>query len=925
MFSSNPDRSGSEPPGEDRLHSATVPPSDISHYRILGQLGRGAMGEVYRAVDQRLGREVALKMLPVEVEGNADWQTRLLREAQAASALNHPGIVTLFDIESADGRSFLVMELVSGEPFSEVARRGVHWRRALELTAAVADALAAAHALGILHRDIKSDNLMQTAKGQVKVLDFGLAKLRADVGAIATPVAGGEGAPPPPVAPLVPLWPAPAASEPRAAPHPVGDAGLAATLVPAPAPPSSQPSWPPERNALRSDLTQAGQMVGTPAYMAPECYEGSADVRSEVFALGVVLYELLVGKRPFDRDSSFATMAAIALDDPTLPSDAAPTRRIPGRVDQIVLRALAKAPAARFADMAAFATELRAAARPMAWRPWAVAVAALLAIAGGLLIWKLAASNPRAEVVISVTASRRLTMDTGCEEYPRFTPDAQAIVFDGVIEGDYEVLRMPLDGGPRHRLTRDAGWDYASGLSPDGTRVAYIHEGSAGRTVRVIGDGDDHQAALDLGPISGYPGWTRDGALLVGDGAGRVLRWELGDGGVARETVLGQLPAGARAYHFATVGALGVAVLWWTQSDGDATGIGELASDGTLRVIEETATDYEGGLAPSSSGRGYYVTRKGATTGNQLLWRRWGGGEPVVVPGGLSPRAGVDVSRDGKRLVFSTCTDRQYIARLRDGAAPAVVSRGDWQDASPVAIGATRLLITSDRLGHQQGWVVDLAGGEARAITPPRSHGAMPSYDGRTVVYAVDGGRGGLAVVAIDGGAPRRLTADGADSSPAFTGDGQQVVFERTVAGGQPRLHVVAIAGGAARALTDGGQPATSPVDGTIAFIAAADASGGRRVMLTDVGGAPPRPVPGLDLAAWQRPRFSADGKRLLLVRGFQQIVEATVDGSAAPRVLWTATTDAVLAADWAPDGDGIVAGLADYDGDIWLAEGVFP
>ena len=895
---------------------------DISHYRILGRLGRGAMGEVFRAVDQRLGREVALKMLPREVEGDADWQTRLLREAQAASALNHPGIVTLYDIEHDEGRSFLVMELVSGEPMSEVAKQGVTWERALELVASVADALAAAHALGILHRDIKSDNLMVTTRGQVKVLDFGLAKLRADVITRTSQM------------PAV----APADAELSA------DDSLADTIVPKSPPTDSQPSW--DRKALRSDLTQAGQMVGTPAYMAPECYEGRTDVRSEVFALGVVLYELLVGKRPFDRENAYATMAAIQLDEPDPPSKAAPARGIPARVDQLVARALAKAPSDRFADMNELAAALRAAtARPAPVRwPWFAIPAVLVMGLAGIAAWKLTEKTPAAAppspppapapVDIAVTSSRRVTLETGCEEYPRFTPDAMAIVYDGLVEGDYEVLRQPLDGGPRERLTRDEGWDYAAALSPDGTKVAFIHEGTSMRTLRIIdarpADGDRAPPG-ELGPIAGYPAWTRDGALLVGDDAGRVLRWELAADGEVKETVLGQLPAGARAYHVVEVGDLGIAVLWWTHGEGVATGLGELARDGAMRVIEESATDYEGGLASSASGRGYYVTRKGATTGNQLMWRAWGGGDPIVVPGGLSPRAGLDVSRDGTKLVFSTCTDRQYIARLREGMAPETISRGEWNDTAPLALGGSGVLVRSDRLGLQQGWVIDLDGAESRAVTPPDSHHASASHDGRQVVYVAGGGRGGIAVADIPppgAAAPpvtRALTSDAADSTPVFTGDGEHVVFVRAATGGVTRLHVVAVAGGEARALVDGEQPATSPRRDVIAFIGAADAAGARHVMLTDTKGTTPRPVPGLEPGSWQRPRFSRDGKRLLLVRGYQEVVEVALDGRTPPRVLWEAHTDGVLFADYAPDGDGLVAGVADYDGDVWLAEGRFP
>ncbi|NVB77644.1 MAG: protein kinase [Kofleriaceae bacterium] len=896
-------------------------PRQVLHYRILGELGQGGMGQVFRARDERLGREVALKMLPADMAADADFQARLLREARAASALNHPGIVTLHDLETADGVTFLVMELVEGERVSDLAVNGVPWEKAVDLVADVADALAAAHARGILHRDIKSDNVMVTPSGQPKVLDFGLAKLRVDLAAEIAP-----------------------GSDPEAGPTANMRRKLMASTLP---PGTVVPNNPNRMVALAATLrpqatpggtaiTRAGQILGTPSYMAPECYEGTADARTEVFALGVVLYELLASKRPFDRESELATMSAILLDDPAPPSKAAPDRGIPEKVDAIVAKALAKSPHDRYADMTAFASALRESLRapapppappklPRVW-PWLAAGGGALALAGGF-VWLVLrdSSDGRAAKLapptIEVTASRRLTLEEGCEEYPHFHPDGKRIVFDGIASGDYEIMTLDLDTNARKQLTSTPGWDYASALSPDGTQVAYVHEDALARTLRVL-PLDGSTPPKDLGATVGYPAWTHDGALLLGDAAGRILRRDVASG---RDTELGKLPAGARLYHLVEVEGAGVAVLWWTSSDADQTALGELDLDGKLRIVEETATDYEGGLASAHHRRGYYATRKGATEGNQLLFRPWGDTKAIPVPGGVSPGAGIDVSRDGTRLVFSTCLEREYIARISLGQPPVVVSRGAWQDTNPYIVDSHRLLVTSNRLGQQNGWLIDLDGKQApRAVTPPGALGATPSPDGNRIVYA---SRTGLAVVDLDPsgtvGAARVLTTDPSDAAPAFARDNEHVVFERTVRG-VTSVYSISVSGGVARELVVGAQPAPSPVDDTIVFVTAADASGARRVMKTTLAGTPAVPITGVELATWQRPRISPDGKELMLVRGYQQVIAVALDGNTPARVLWNAGTGSVGAAAWTLDG-GVIATVGGYEGDLWLADGTFP
>ena len=305
----------------------------VSHYRIDAELGRGGMGVVYRASDTRLGRAVAIKMLTAEATTDADRIRRLVQEARSASALNHPNIVTIYDIEEADGSTFIAMELVEGTTLDRMRAGGqLPVAKALDLGTQIASALEAAHAGGIIHRDIKPANVIVTPNGRAKVLDFGLAKLF---------------------------------------------------------------ERPPNQDTMTAYATRPGLIMGTPAYMSPEQAEGrTVDARSDIFALGAVLYEMLAGRRPFTGNSDLGVITSILRDQPppvrTLRAD------VPSTVQAIVDRCLAKNPSARYASAAALRTDLAAAhaalTRPTeaAWRRPAVviSVALLLAAAAGFGIWQ---------------------------------------------------------------------------------------------------------------------------------------------------------------------------------------------------------------------------------------------------------------------------------------------------------------------------------------------------------------------------------------------------------------------------------------------------------------------------------------------------------------------------------------------------------
>ena len=271
----------------------------LGPYQIIELLGRGGMGEVYRAHDRRLGRDVALKVLPADVADRPARLERFEREARTVAGLNHPNVVTLFSVEEHDGIRFLTMELVEGRTLDALTPAdGLPVDRVIEIGAAVADALVAAHAQGLVHRDLKPANVMVTDDGRVKVLDFGLAKL-------ADPDSG---------------------------------TGDDATRV--------------------MELTREGAIVGTVPYMSPEQLRGlPVDARSDVFSLGVVLYEITTGRRPFRGASDVDVMSAILKD--ATPSISDSRADVPGHLESIVARCLAQEPGDRYPSARAVRDALR--------------------------------------------------------------------------------------------------------------------------------------------------------------------------------------------------------------------------------------------------------------------------------------------------------------------------------------------------------------------------------------------------------------------------------------------------------------------------------------------------------------------------------------------------------------------------------------
>jgi serine/threonine protein kinase len=386
----------------------------LDRYRITGELGRGGMGIVHRAQDTVLNRAVGLKTLPADHVSDPERRERFLQEARAASALNHPGIVTIHDLVKRDGQDVIVMELVEGETLEERLGRGpLALGKALRIAVQLADALARAHGAGIVHRDLKPSNVMVTNEGTVKVLDFGLAKL---------------------TEPVSPETPGP-------------------TL---------------KMNSAKDGATGDGALMGTVPYMSPEqTMSKPLDARTDIFSFGVLLYEMMSGRHPFRQPMLLETLSAIRSAEPVAPSSYVPS--LPVEVERLILRCLQKEPARRWQSMADLKSVLEdfeadsssgrkgavipEASRARRRRMLAAGIAAAVVVAGAIGFLPMRGRHsPGGPLEV-----KRLTYDSGLTFSSGLSPDGKLAVYSSDRSGEESTDLWIQQIGQKNpvRITRE--------------------------------------------------------------------------------------------------------------------------------------------------------------------------------------------------------------------------------------------------------------------------------------------------------------------------------------------------------------------------------------------------------------------------------------------------------------------------------------
>ncbi len=737
----------------------------LAHYQILEKLGAGGMGVVYKARDTHLDRFAALKVLPPEKVSDPDRKRRFIQEAKAASALNHPSIITIYDIDQANGTDFIAMEYVPGKTLDElIPRKGMRLSLALKYAVQIADALARAHGAGIIHRDLKPSNVMVDEHGLVKVLDFGLAKL--------TEAAG------------------------------------------------------PEAETATTE-TAAGAIVGTAAYMSPEQAEGKhIDTRSDIFSFGSMLYEMLTGQRAFHGGTTASTIASILREEPKPISQIA--EALPRDAQKIVRRCLRKDPEHRFQTMADLRVTLDelieesdpgaleaaapgVTARGRLWWVGVLAGASVMTAALGISGWFwLIRSRPTpAESPMNAVP---LTSYRGSEGDPSLSPDGTQVAFYWSPEDPGQkshIYVKQLGVEPPVQLTNAAANDFSPSWSPDGLSIAFVRELERTRRALILipqrGGRERQLVTWNISnaaqPLSEpYLAWTPDSRWLAFpclQGEQRTYALSLIAVDTGERRPLTTVPAGSEA-------TLGGDTSPAFSPDGRTLAFIRDMVDRQDLYLLRLAEDYrpEGepervntgnpaNLSPCWTPDGRDIVLSSGTFWNSGLWRVRVLEPTNPVRLGFTPdnARSPSISGSGSRLacmIGRTDADIWHVGLQDPGRRPVRPDRlisSTRFDANPACSpDGKRIAFISLRSGAHEVWICDSDGSNPAQLT---SFGGAflwgPSWspDGQNVgFWGNQEGNNDVYVVSVGGETPRRMTTHRANEEfPVWSKDGRWLYF----------------------------------------------------------------------------------------------------------------------------------------------------
>ncbi len=730
--------------------------SRLGPYEIVAPLGAGGMGEVYRARDARLGREVALKVLPEELSQDADRLSRFEQEARSASALNHPNIVTVHDIGRSDSTSYIAMELVDGRTLRELSASGpMPLRRILAIATQTAEGLAKAHGAGIVHRDLKPENVMVSKDGFVKILDFGLAKL----------------------------------VEPES-----GQLSVMPTLA--------------------KPETHPGVVMGTVGYMSPEQASGEpVDFRSDQFSLGSILYEVATGQRPFQRKTAAETMSAIIREEPEPIGKVRP--EVPPPLRWIVERCLAKDPEERYVSTRDLARELAsvrdhvseitsAAEEAVSFGPRplrrlrrsTVFTAALLILLVGLVGGWLAAARRLPKT--SAPSFHRLTFRSGTLQNARFTSDGQTIVYGATWAGESRGLYAVRPESPESRSYEIQDADILAVSSAGEMAVLLNQNAISGTLARVPFAGGVPRPAVEDVPYASAD-WSPDGKEHA------IVRY------VDGETRL-EYPLGKVLYKGPSINAPRFA------PGGDTIAFFEYDKTGSVMIIRSSgegvraiAAGFElSGGAPCWTADGKEVWFTGSPEPGKpagLYAADLEGKIRLVaqVPGDLELD---DISRDGRVLLAHHILINSMRAWAAGDSAERDVTWLDLSVPSDISPDGKTILFTESGAGGGKtsrvylrnidgSPAVRLGDGQALALSP----------DGKSVLVSFPGAADRFVLLPTGTGEPKTIALSGFDAIDvaAWLPDGKEFVFGGQEAGRKWRVYRLDTRGGKPRAISPEG------------------------------------------------------------------------------------------------------------------------